>query len=130
MTAFGDYTRERRQELRLGLREFCTTLELDPSRWSKVERGTLQPPKDEEMLGRIAKALKIPKKGTEWVKFKDLAIFSRGEIPEDLMKDKELMACLPLVFRTLGREKPTKEQLLNLADLIRRSNTSKDGEEE
>jgi transcriptional regulator with XRE-family HTH domain len=125
-TVFGDYVRERRQELRLGLREFCNTLELDPSRWSKVERGTLQPPKDEEMLGKIAKVLKIPKKGTEWEKFKDIAIFSRGEIPADLMEDKELVACLPLVFR----EKPTKEQLLSLADLIRHSNRSKDVEEE
>ncbi len=130
MTAFGDYVRERRQELRLGLREFCTTLELDPSRWSKVERGTLQPPKDEEMLGKIAKVLKLPKTGAEWEKFKDLAVFSRGEIPEDLMEDKELVACLPLVFRTLGREKPTKEQLLSLADLIRHSNRSKDDVEE
>ncbi|MBZ0187635.1 MAG: helix-turn-helix domain-containing protein, partial [Candidatus Obscuribacterales bacterium] len=89
MTAFGDHVRERRQELRLGLREFCNKLELDPSRWSKVERGTLQPPKDEEMLGKIAKVLKIPKNDTEWEKFKDLAIFSRGEIPGDLMEDKE-----------------------------------------
>jgi len=130
MKVFGAYVREKRLELRIGLREFCNTLELDPSRWSKVERGTLQPPKDEEMLGKIAKVLKIPKRGPEWVKFRDLAIFSRGEIPQDIMEDKELVACLPLVFRTLGREKPTKEQLLSLADLIRHSNRSKDIEEQ
>ncbi|MBI5173320.1 MAG: helix-turn-helix domain-containing protein [Candidatus Melainabacteria bacterium] len=130
MKVFGDYVRERRQELRIGLREFCSTLELDPSRWSKVERGTLQPPKDEDILAKIAKVLKIPKSGAEWEKFRDLAIFSRGEIPQDIMEDKELVACLPLVFRTLGREKPTKEQLLSLADLIRHSNRSKDIEEQ
>jgi len=66
------------------------------------------------MLGKIAKVLKIPKRGPEWVKFRDLAIFSRGEIPQDIMEDKELVACLPLVFRTLGREKPTKGTAIEL----------------
>lgn len=113
----------------MGLREFCSTVELDPSRWSKVERGTMQPPKDDELLKKVASALKIPKSGAEWARFRDLAIFGRGEIPEDLMEDKELVACLPLVFRTLGREKPTKAQLLSLADLIRHSNRSEKVEE-
>lgn len=130
MTAFGDYVREKRQELRIGLREFCNALNLDPSRWSKVERGSLQPPKDEDLLAKIAKVLKISRTGSDWERFRDLAIFSRGEIPEDLMEDKKLVATLPLVFRTVAREKPTREQLLSLAELLRHSNRSQEFDEE
>jgi transcriptional regulator with XRE-family HTH domain len=117
---FGNFIRQRREDLRIGLRQFCTELNFDPSRWSKVERGVLQPPSDEGTLKSIAKLLAI--KSGDWTKLKDLAAFGRGEIPKDIMDDEELVACLPLVFRTLRNEKPTKEQLYNLADLIRHSN--------
>lgn len=119
---FGNFIRQRREEVRIGLRQFCTELNFDPSRWSKVERGVLQPPSDEGTLKSIAKLLAIKTNSTDWAKLKDLAAFGRGEIPKDIMDDEELVACLPLVFRTLRNEKPTKEQLYNLADLIRHSN--------
>jgi transcriptional regulator with XRE-family HTH domain len=117
---FGDFVRTRREEKRVGLRQFCASLNFDPSRWSKVERGVLQPPSDESTLKGIAKLLSIKLNSDEWAMLKDLAAFGRGEIPADIMKDDDLVACLPLVFRSL-REKPTREQLTNLADLIRHS---------
>ncbi len=123
---FGSFIRLKREESRVGLRQFCLELNFDPSRWSKVERGVLQPPSDEGTLKGIAKILAIKKDSNEWTKLKDLAAFGRGELPKDIMEDKELVACLPLVFRTLRNEKPTKDQLNNLADLIRHSN--RDGE--
>jgi transcriptional regulator with XRE-family HTH domain len=125
METFGNFLRDRREQRRLGLRQFCSELNFDPSRWSKVERGVLQPPSDEGTLRDIAKLLGIKQDGGDWNKLKDLAAFGRGEIPKDIMADEELVACLPLVFRTLRNEKPTREQLYNLADLIRHSD--KDG---
>lgn len=119
---FGNFIRQRREELRVGLRQFCSELNFDPSRWSKVERGVLQPPSDDGILKSIAKILAIKASSSDWTKLKDLAAFGRGELPKDIMSNDELVACLPLVFRTLRNEKPTKEQLYNLAELIRHSN--------
>ncbi len=126
---FGNFVRQRREELRLGLRQFCAELNFDPSRWSKVERGVLQPPSDDGILREIRKALRIKKDSSDWNKLKDLASFGRGEIPKDIMEDEELVACLPLVFRTLRNEKPTSEQLYNLAELIRHSRRDRDSGE-
>lgn len=123
---FGNFVRMRREEKRVGLRQFCTELNCDPSRWSKVERAVLQPPSDDQTLKRIAKLLSIKQDTPEWTKLQDLAILGRGEIPKDIMANEELVACLPMVFRTLRREKPSKDQLLSLADLIRHSNKGDD----
>ncbi len=121
-STFGDFIRRKREEKRIGLRQFCTELEFDPSRWSKVERAVLQPPCDGATLKKIAQILSIKLNSEEWTKLKDLAAFGRGEIPADIMNDKQLVSCLPLVFRSL-REKPTREQLANIVDIIRQSDT-------
>lgn len=120
---FGTFVRSLREERRVGLRQFCNALEVDPSRWSKIERGILQPPSDEQTLKAIAKLLSVKVNSEEWSQLKDLAVLGRGELPQDIMDDEELIGCLPLVFRTLRKEKPTREQLDNLVDLIRHSNS-------
>jgi len=123
---FGTFVRDRREQQRVSLRHFCQELNFDPSRWSKVERGVLQPPSDDGTLKTIAKLLSIKLNSPDWSKLRDLAVLGRGEIPKDIMEDEELVACLPMVFRTLRREKPSKDQLLSLADLIRHSNKGDD----
>ena len=47
---FGEFVRQIRERRRLGLREFCLEHGHDSSNWSKVERGVLPPPRDEEIL--------------------------------------------------------------------------------
>ena len=120
---FGTFIRRLREERRVGLRQFCIALEVDPSRWSKIERGVLQPPSDEQILKVIAKLLSVKLNSEEWGQLKDLAVLGRGELPQDIMDDEQLVGCLPLVFRTIRKEKPTREQLVNLVDLIRHSNS-------
>ena len=51
---FGEFIKKRRIDKGLGLREFCKQIEMDASNWSKVERGVLSPPQDEEKLRNIA----------------------------------------------------------------------------
>jgi transcriptional regulator with XRE-family HTH domain len=127
MSEFGEYVRELREKRDLGLREFCEALRFDPSRWSKMERGILQPPTDHEILEKIGNILGIGTEGPAWDKLRDLAFLSRGEIPDDILSDKELVACLPLMFRTIrGDEKPTPAQLRKLADKIRHNKSNKD----
>jgi len=116
---FGAFIRERRQELRLGLREFCILAEQDASNWSKVERGQLVPPKEKGILRRIAKALRFEEGTAQFRKLEDLAHTSAGRIPPYIMNDRELVAKLPVFFRTLEGKKPTEAQLRKLAETLR-----------
>lgn len=126
MTGFGDYVRGLRERNEIGLREFCVALEFDPSRWSKMERGLLQPPTDQDLLERIASVLKISNDTEEFAKLRDLAFLSRGQVPDDILSEKELVECLPMIFRTLrSDEKPTPAQLRKLADKLRHDQRKK-----
>jgi transcriptional regulator with XRE-family HTH domain len=118
---FGDFIKQLRAKKRIGLREFCLALEFDPSHWSKVERGLANPPKDQDVLARIAQLLDVKVGSDDWTRLTDLAALSRGRIPDDLLKDKELLASLPLVFRNLRREPPTKDELNEVVDLVSHS---------
>ncbi len=61
--SFGEYFRYNRVLAGMGLNEFCWTASLDPSNWSKVERGLKRPNVD---LGRIfdVLGLDIKERGT------------------------------------------------------------------
>ena len=54
---FGEFVKSKRLQSDSSLREFCKTAELDPSNWSKVERGLLQAPSDRTKLEAIARDL-------------------------------------------------------------------------
>ena len=116
---FGTFIRDLRLKSELGLREFCIQAKVDPSYWSKVEREVVAPPQSEEKLSEIAKILKISKKSHEWEELKERSALGAGKLPGDLLDDKELVECLPLVFRTIKYGKPSEKDLRNLADKIR-----------
>ena len=116
---FGTFIKELRAKQRLGLREFCLTHGHDPSNWSKIEREVLPPPRDEETLRKWAKQLSIKQGSDDWLKFFDYAAVDAGRIPDRVLKDEELLAKLPLFFRTLSGHKPTEEELDNLIKLLR-----------
>ena len=81
MDTFGEIVRERRKELRLGLREFALRTELDPGNLSKIERGRLNPPKDLSALNRICVALEYEPGGAMATRVHDLAAIAAGSIP-------------------------------------------------
>ncbi len=93
------------------LRSFCREAGIDPSNWSKIERGVLAPPDDEEMLGRIAGLLGL--KPSEKVELADLASIARGQIPEDL-KDEEILSKMPAFFRAIRGQEYTREDFEKL----------------
>jgi transcriptional regulator with XRE-family HTH domain len=117
---FGDFIKQKRLEKELSLREFCKQLNEDASNWSKVERGKLAPPQDEQKLEKIARVLEIEKGTSDWQKLTDYAAVDAGKIPEYLMNDKEVMEVLPIFLRTIGSVKPTPEELAELIDIIRK----------
>ncbi len=108
----------RRRRLELSLREFCKQNGFSPGNLSRLERGKTPPPKSPKILKRYAKALGLEKDSDDWVRFFDLAAAERGEIPIDLMSDKDLVRQLPALFSTLrgGRIRRLRE----LSDLIRK----------
>jgi transcriptional regulator with XRE-family HTH domain len=117
---FGEFIKKRRIDKGLGLREFCKQIETDASNWSKVERGVLSPPQDEEKLRNIAQLLDIKFGSGEWKEMKDLANIDAGIIPADILSDKQVLDSLPMFFRTIRSEKPTSEELDKLINIIRK----------
>ena len=116
---FGTFVKELRARQRLGLREFCLEHGHDPSNWSKIEREVLSPPRDEETLRTWAKQLGLKQGSEDWLKFFDYAAVDAGRIPERILGDKELAAHLPVFFRILSGQKPSREELEKLLGIIK-----------
>jgi len=118
---FGEFFKEKRLELNMSLRRFCTENGLDPGNVSKLERGRLAPPHDHDVLERYAAALHIDKGTPEWFEFFDLACAATGRIPDELLSDEQVAAKLPLLFRAI-RESPTRDDDIDrLVEIMRRS---------
>jgi transcriptional regulator with XRE-family HTH domain len=115
---FGEFVKKRRLDLEITLREFCRLLALDASNWSKIERGILSPPKDENKLKKIAEVLRIDIDSSLWREMKDMAQIDAGTIPDDICSDKKVLNSLPIFFRTLRSEKP--EDLDRLINFVRK----------
>ncbi|MBD3337585.1 MAG: helix-turn-helix domain-containing protein [Candidatus Lokiarchaeota archaeon] len=119
MIAFGEFVKQKRLHNRITLREFCRLSGIDPSNWSKIERGILPPPKSKTVLEAIAGILKIKKESEDWYTLMDLAAITH--IPKELLNDDSIVEKLPVFFRTLRGQKPTEEELENLIKLIKES---------
>jgi transcriptional regulator with XRE-family HTH domain len=119
--SFGDFFKSLRKQKRITLREFCIKASADPANISRLERGAMPPPQDNEILERYANALGVKKGSDDWYAFFDLAAADRGIIPKDLMSDTEVVKLLPAFFRTLRGQKPTVEEMKRLAEKIRTS---------
>lgn len=116
---FGELVRKRRLEVGLSLREFCGQAETDPSNWSKIERGILPAPANREFLESLARLLELKKGDKDWYTFFDLASLSQQKIPDDVYGDEDVLSALPVFFRTLRGEKPSKEELDSLLELLK-----------
>lgn len=116
---FGANLEKLRIKKGLTLREVCRLVSYDPSNWSKIERGKISPPSDLKVLACWAKVLGLNSNKREWQKFIDEAQIAQGIIPQDILSQKNAMGYLPAFFRTLRNEKPTKEEIDRLIELVR-----------
>ena len=117
---FGSYFEQLRQAQGLTLRMFCKKATCDPANISRMERGLISPPKARDILEKYAEALNLVEGSSEWYKFFDLAAADQGIVPQDIMADAELVKVLPAFFRTLRGQKPTEEEMIKLAEKIRK----------
>lgn len=118
--SFGDWVRQRREELRVSLRALALDSAIDAGNLSKYERGILPAPQDPEVLRRLAKALRLKDGSAELRTFVDLAAISAGRIPPDLAADPDLLKHLPVLFRTARKRRLSREDLIALAEKVRR----------
>ena len=107
---FGDFIRKLREKQGKTLRQFCRDHNHDPSNWSKIERGSLSPPKDSKMLRKWAGELGISRKTGDLDDYMIEAAISRGEIPAAILADRGLVAELPGIFKSLMGGKPSKKR--------------------
>ncbi|MBN2568870.1 MAG: helix-turn-helix transcriptional regulator [Deltaproteobacteria bacterium] len=112
--------KQKRIERGLTLREFCRVNEMDPGNISKIERGLLPPPQTKEILVKYAAALGIKEGTDDWLLFCDLAVTSAGKIPPDIVSNEEVMNALPVLFRTVRKEKLDEKDLEELVKAIKR----------
>ena len=117
MKSFGEFVKIMREKNRITLREFCRLAQIDPSNWSKIERGSLQPPKSKILLEEIAKVLKLEKESDEYYLLFDLAAISF--IPKNLVGSEDVIEKLPVFFRTLRGEPPTRKELQELIKILK-----------
>lgn len=94
---YGALLKETRIAKGLTLRQCCELLGVDPSNWSKLERGIIPAPKDPAIVEAWAEALGLA--GGARQNFLDTAALSRRELPADIASDEKVMAALPAFFR-------------------------------
>ncbi len=118
MSNFGKFIKELRTRKGVTLREFCRLAKLDPSNWSKVERGILPPPKSSKIIGDIASVLMIEKGTEDWNMLFDLAAI--GHIPAQLMSEPKMEDKLTVFFRA-GRsvKAPSAKQIKEMIDIFK-----------
>jgi len=118
-TNFGELFAAKRKDLRKTLREFSRENGFDAGNISKLERGILPPPQSKEKRLQYASALGIKEGSDDWLEFCDLATISAGKIPADIISDKELLASVPVFFRSIRKDGLDKEKIQELLETIK-----------
>lgn len=119
---FNETIKSLRLQKRLTLRDFCAQVGLDPSNWSKVERGVNPPPGDIGLLERLANFFGLT--GAEKLTFMDEAALQRREIPADVSENAILQKALPAFFRAARGHELTEKELAALAEDIKKLHTA------
>lgn len=109
--SFGELVKNLRIAQKKTLRQFCQEHGLDPSNWSKIERGVNHPPHDEGTLKRWACFLGLTPSTDGWSDFMYQAEIDRGRIPREVMADETLLTKLPVFLRTVRGAELTAAQL-------------------
>lgn len=121
MKKFGEFIQESRIRKEITLREFCRQANIDPGNWSKIERDILPPPKSKEALDQIAKIIGLKQGTEEYNLLFDLAAISF--IPRDLLlSEEEILNKLPVFFRTIRGNSPTRKELDAMLNIIKNEN--------
>lgn len=114
---FGEQIKELRIAKQLTLRQCCVELGVDPSNWSKMERGVTPPTKDTGLLEHWAAFFGVT--GDRKQELLDLASIARQEIPPDMASDEKVIAALPAFFRAVRGQELEGEKLRQFIEDLR-----------
>lgn len=114
---FGHLIKELRIAKKLTLRQCCAELGVDPSNWSKMERGVTPPPKDPTLLDQWAKFFGLAEERKQ--EFLDLASLARQKIPPDMASDEKVIAVLPAFFRAVRGQELEGDRLKQFIEDLR-----------
>jgi transcriptional regulator with XRE-family HTH domain len=114
---FGEMIKDLRIAKELTLRQCCADLAVDPSNWSKMERGVTPPPKEGKLLKHWARFFGLT--GEQKRTFLDLAALARQEIPPDLASDATVIAALPAFFRAVRGHELEGDRLKQFIENLR-----------
>lgn len=114
---FGELLKDLRIQKELTLRQCCADLKVDPSNWSKMERGVTPPPKDTKTLEKWATFFGLS--GNAKGEFLDLASLARKEIPADVASDETVIAALPAFFRAVRGQELEGDRLKEFIEDLR-----------
>ena len=119
-TNFEELFSAKRKALGKTLRQFCRENGFDAGNISKIERGILTPPQSKGKRLQYASALGIKEGSDDWLEFCDLATISAGKIPTGIVSDKELMAEVPVLFRSIRKEGVEKAKIQELLKALKK----------
>ena len=119
---FNETIKSLRIQKKLTLRDFCAQNGLDPSNWSKVERGVNPPPGDITLLERLADFFGLA--GAKKLSLMDEAALQRREIPADVADHAILQRALPAFFRAARGHELSEKELESLAEDIKKLHTA------
>lgn len=112
---FGEEVRKIRLEKRIGLREFCRRINKDPSYWSKVEREQTKVSWDGNLEMALQDVLDL-----SYNELKRLYFYARFQtLSYQARTFDDLRLMLPVFIHTVNGKKPSKKQLIELAELIK-----------
>ncbi len=116
---FGQYLKSLRKASGKAARIVALEAGMQPSNYSRLEYGVLNPPQTRPKLDRLAKAVGILDSKSEMAKFYDLAAAANKSIPLDLADIISRDEAVPLMLRTFGNKKLTKQDVEEIVKLVR-----------
>jgi len=116
---FGEYLRQKRLEKGFGLRSFARLIDMDAANLSNIERGKINPPRNEQLLSVIADALGLGSNAPERAELFDLAVADTPDrLAADLVGYAKDVQLVPLLLRTVANKQLTEEQIRELSERI------------
>jgi transcriptional regulator with XRE-family HTH domain len=117
-TTFGDFVKRTRLGNGLTARQASEAAGMLPSNFSKLEHGALNPPKDAERQKNLAAAIGI-NDVKELETFFDLAAKATDSMPVDIAAIISEEDALPLLLRTIGNKRLSKDDVKRLVEIVR-----------
>jgi len=117
--AFGTYLKSLRKASGKAARIVALEAGMQPSNYSRLEYGVINPPQIKAKLDRLARAVGIIDNEAEMARFYDLAAMANQSIPLDLADIISKDDAVPLMLRTLGNKRLTKQEVEEIVRLVR-----------